>query len=234
MTKKEITKEFGAKEPVMPINPFTPHTFKNIKKDRLKGIDEYTDGLWFNELSNIEGVYLAGGALRNLLGGGDVIADIDLFFRDIVALKKAISIMSELETWYEAFRCPANELITYKTVIDKPDEEKTPKDFNNQGKIQFITKSFYPSISDLINSFDFVPTCAGMYEGILYTHPDWVKSVKKRTLSLNFVSFPVASIFRMMKYKEKGYCIPSSTVVDMVMEISDGEFDGDRMALYVD
>lgn len=230
--------DFGATPPIFPEWTFQPKRFKAIKESRLSNLEEYYP-IWFEELANVEGVYLGGGSLRNLLGGDDVIADIDLFFRDKGALMKAIEVMQRYEgieegDWYEAFRCPANELITYKTAIEKHEDDRTPEDYKNQKKVQFITKSFYESPEDLINTFDFIPTCACLYQNTLYTHPDWFKHVKRRTLGLHFISYPVASVFRMMKYKDKGYTVLTDSVLDMVTQINMGEFEDGQLALYVD
>ena len=220
--------------PVLPETLFEPCVYKEIKDERFEGIYDYTDEL-IDEFIYLSGVYIAGGCLRNLLGGDDIVADIDIFFRDSESLKKTIDLMSWYdETWYEAFRCPAGELITYKTVIDRAKEDITKEDYKNQRKIQFITRNFYSSPKELINSFDFVPTCACLYENILYTHPNWVKSVRKKVLNTHFMSYPVASIFRMMKYKDKGYIVPSESVIEMVTQINEAELDEGRLALYID
>lgn len=233
-----FSKGYGHAEVITPEEWFDVKKFNFIKESRTNNLYDYFP-IWFEELCNIEGVYLAGGSLRNLLGGKDIIADIDLFFNGETALKKAENVMqmyegSEDGCWYEAFRCPAGELITYKTAIDKPDEDKTPEDYKNQRKVQFITKSFYDSPEQLINSFDFIPTCACMYQDVLYTHPDWVSHVKKRTLGLHFVSYPVATLSRLLKYSHKGYHVMPETLLGLVQQINEQDFDGDRLALYVD
>lgn len=228
----------GSKEVITPDEWFKVKKFYKIKESRTDNLYEYFP-IWFEDLCEIKGVYLAGGSLRNLLGGNDVIADIDIFFANQQALENAESIMkkcdgSDPRCWYEAFRCPAGELITYKSAVDKPDEDKIEEDYKNQAKVQFITKSFYDSPEQLINSFDFIPTCACLYNDVLYTHPDWVRHVKKKTLGLNFVSYPVATLSRMMKYSYKGYHVPPETLLGLVQQINEGEFDGDQLALYVD
>jgi hypothetical protein len=160
---------YGATNPVYPEFEFEHKKFLNVRECRTDNIYEYFPQ-WFEELSNIEGVYLAGGCLRNLLGGDDEISDIDLFFRDQQALDAAMKVMdlwagSEEGDWYKAFECPAKELITYKSAIEKLmyGEDATAEDYRNQKKVQFITKSFYPDPVSLISTFDFIPTCACIY-----------------------------------------------------------------------
>lgn len=230
--------KYGNTPPVLPEECFTPKEFSTLKDSRTNNLYKYFP-IWFEELCHVEGVYLAGGALRNLLGGDDIIADIDLFFKNEKALKSAERIMKGYEgsddgCWYEAFRCPAGELITYKTTIDKPDEDKTDDDYRSQRKVQFITKSFYKSPVELINSFDFIPTCACLYDNVLYTHPDWASHVKRKTLGLHFVSYPVATLSRMLKYSHKGYKVLPETLLKLVIDINEGDFDDSRLALYVD
>lgn len=233
---------FGATPPFITEDPFVLKEFHTIKESRNSNLYNYFP-LWFEDgICDIDGVYLAGGALRNLLGGDDEIADIDLFFRDEQALMQTIDILnsydgSENGCWYKAFHCPRNELITYKSAIEtymNYDGKPTPEQLRDQKKVQLITKSFYRDVDQLLNSFDFVPTCACWYKDILYTHPDWVKSVKKRELRLHDISYPVASLSRMVKYKEKGYKLLPETLYRMVEIINTREFDGDFLALYVD
>lgn len=237
-TPSQTQPTYGATPPVLPDEWFTAKEFVTLKGSRTDNLYEYFP-IWFEELCEIDGVFLAGGGLRNLLGGDDVIQDIDLFFQNKEAVEKAMKIMgsyngSDEGCWYEAFRCPAGELITYKSVIDKPDEDKTTEDYKNQRKVQFITKSFYESPEQLINTFDFIPTCACLYDGVLYTHPYWVRHVKKRTLGLHFVSYPVATLSRMLKYSKKGYHVVPDMLLDMVLQINENSFDENRLALYID
>lgn len=229
---------YGSTPPVLPDEWFIAKEFTTLKESRTNNLYNYFP-IWFEDLCKVKGVYLAGGSLRNLLGGDDIIQDIDLFFRDKEALEQAMKIMdsyngSDDGCWYEAFRCPAGELITYKSAIDKPEEDRTSEDYKNQRKVQFITKSFYESPEQLINTFDFIPTCACIYGEVLYTHPDWVRHVKKRTLGLHFVSYPVATLNRLLKYSHKGYHVPSDTLLGLVIQINENEFDANRLALYVD
>ena len=231
--------DYGATDPVYPNFNFEHKEFHNIKDERTENLYEYFHVI-FEEFAQIEGLYIAGGSLRNLLGGDDEIADIDVFFRDKKALDEAMEVMSRYEgsedgCWYTAFRCPAKELITYKSAIESlMYGDATDEEYRTQKKVQFITKSFYPDPVSLISTFDFIPTCACLYKDTLYTHKDWVKHVKKRTLGYNFLSFPVASMYRLMKYRDKGYTVLTDTVLGMVVDINEGEFDDDRLALYID
>lgn len=241
----KLTQGIGKQEEFQPPAGNTPvvlpwdnmpeiRVFSNIKQEKFDKLAEYFEE-WFTELCLIEGVYLGGGCLRTLINEDDVICDIDLFFRDKVALDKATKVMEKYDNeYYVAFQCPANELTTYKSGADTLDEDRDDDFYKSQRKIQFITKSFYTTPQELVSSFDFVATCACLYNGEVYTHKGWLKSVKKKQLDLNFVSYPVATINRMFKYKEKGFYIPSSMLVQLVQEINDGVFDDDRLALYVD
>lgn len=87
---------YGATDPVYPDFEFKFYEFKNVHEYRYDDIYEYFP-IWFEELSKIDGVYLGGGCLRNLLGGDDEIADIDLFFKDETALKSAMEVMDKYQ-----------------------------------------------------------------------------------------------------------------------------------------
>jgi len=87
----------------------------------------------------------------------------------------------------------------------------------------------------LIDSFDFT-ACQAAYDGVsVDIAKRMIKSVKLKRLYVNKITFPVASINRMFKYKQKGYHVSEKTIADMVMEISDGrKFTGDHLQMYID
>lgn len=235
--EEEVVSSYGATPPITPEFAgveFPVKVYNTIRDSRQVKLDEYFPE-WVEELSHIDGVYLAGGVLRSFIRKGDKVCDIDLFFRDMDALDAAMKFMGRIDDeYYEAFRCPMKELITYKSVIDKPLEHITDEDYANQRKIQFITKSFYESPEELISTFDFINTCACMYKDVLYTHRDWLRHNKKGTLGLNFVSYPVATLSRFARYKEKGFFTSADFLVELFTQLNTLEYPEGQLALYVD
>ncbi len=235
--QEEVVSSYGATPPITPEFAgvkFPVKIYNTVKPARQIKLDEYFPE-WVEELSHIDGVYLAGGVLRSFIRKDDKVCDIDLFFRDKDALDAAMCFMDKVDyNYYMAFQCPMKELVTYKSVIDKPLEDITDEDYANQKKIQFITKSFYESPEELISTFDFINTCACMYKDVLYTHQDWLRHNKKNTLGLNFVSYPVATLSRFARYKAKGFFTSADFLVELFTQLNTLEYPEGQLALYVD
>lgn len=164
-------------------------------------------------------VWLAGGALRTLIHHTEKISDFDLFFNTKEKLWQVNEKLKE-DGFRCVFECPKGELFTYK---------------KRDLKIQCIAKKYYKDSIELVDSFDFT-VCQAAYDGVsVDIAKRMIKSVKLKRLYVNKITFPVASINRMFKYKQKGYHVSEKTIADMVMEISDGrKFTGDHLQMYID
>lgn len=164
-------------------------------------------------------VWLAGGALRTLISHTEQICDFDLFFKSEEHLEEVKSKLSAAG-FKQIFACPKGELFTYK---------------KRDLKVQCVAKHFYLNDIHLIDSFDFT-ICQAAYDGnVIRLAKNMIKSVKRKILYINQITYPVASINRMFKYKQKGYIIPEKTIADLVTQVSDGrKFSQDQMQLYID
>ncbi len=164
-------------------------------------------------------VWLAGGALRTLIEHTQQISDFDLFFKsaDHLSVTRAELLA---DGFVEVFACPKGELFTYK---------------KRDLKVQCIAKHFYLNDTHLVDSFDFT-ICQAAYDGTSITvAKKMIESVKRKSLYINQITYPVASINRLFKYKQKGYTISEKTLVDLVAQISDGrKFSAEQLQLYVD
>lgn len=185
---------------------------RNLQPWRLERL------FWVRQLLLGNGVWVAGGALRTLFNPCEVISDFDLFFQDSKALDFTQDIL-EMSGYKLIFECPKGELFTYRY---------------RDVKIQCIAKRFYSDAIDLIDSFDFT-ICQAAFDGTtLHITKSMIKSAKKKNLYLHKVTYPVATLNRMMKYKEKGYYVLEKTLRDIALQISAGTFDGEQLALYID
>jgi hypothetical protein len=166
-------------------------------------------------------LFLAGGFFRSWIHKGEKVEDYDIFFTNLEQKEAASKYIEELG-FCKVFTCPLGELITFK---------------NEDGvKVQFITKFQYESVKSCVQSFDLTACCCG-YEfktGKIYCHADWLADVKRKTIAFNDVTFPVASIARIVKYHGKGYRYTGETLKHFVTLIAGREFDGDKLGLYVD
>lgn len=173
---------------------------------------------WVQHLLGGGSVWLAGGALRTMLDPTEPVSDYDLFFKNEEGLRQTRQKI-ESDGWRLVFKCPKGELFTYKKFGIK---------------LQCVAKRFYHDIEHLLDSFDFT-VCQGATDGWhFYTTSSMIKSVKTKRLEVHLITYPVATINRLYKYRQKGYFVPEQTYVDLVMQIANRSFDGEELALYID
>ena len=67
----------------------------------------------------------------------------------------------------------------------------------------------------------------------IYLEREFLKDLKTQKLSINTVTYPVATIKRMFKYQQKGYNI-NDACVEFVRHVSMTQFDEEKMRLYID
>lgn len=172
------------------------------------------------DILNTEGVYLAGGFLRTLVDPQDEIQDIDIFFRNKQIAEKFKQEM--IDNGYSLiFSCPKGELFSFR------DENDT--------KIQLITKFYYEDVDQLINSFDITACCVATEDGVnLVKHRRFIFDVLNKRLNINKVTFPVATLSRIMKYKDKGFTMSGKASTEYVTQVNMMTLDETNMALYVD
>lgn len=176
--------------------------------------------------------WLAGGALRTLFSEKETIADFDIFFKNKGSLSQAKAGLLA-SGFKQVFACPRGELFTFFKKHDF--DMQNMKLHDTAGvKVQCIARRFYKDADDLINSFDFTACMAAYDSKTLVLDKRMISSVKTKVLELNHLEYPVASLNRMMKYKEKGYTIPEKTLVSIVKEITGKIFNEKQLALYID
>jgi hypothetical protein len=187
-------------------------TSDNIARWRFFRMD------WVHNLIQPNRVWVAGGALRTMVDPTEEVADYDLFFSSAEDAAATINYLKQ-HGWKLVFECPRGELYTFKV----------------RGiKAQCITKHYYTSAEALLDSFDFT-VCQAAYDGQTLTlTKDFIRSVQQKRLILNKVTYPVATINRLMKYKAKGYVVTEKLLVDLVTDIAGKQFDDNQMALYID
>lgn len=166
-------------------------------------------------------LFLAGGYFRSWIHKSEPVADYDIFFTNLETKDAAAKFLEDFG-FFRTFTCPAGELISFKNEDDI--------------KVQFITKFQYSSITSCVESFDLTACCCAfdISSSSIICHDDWFADVKRKTIAFNDVTFPVASIARIVKYHGKGYRYTQDTLRHFVTLIAGREFDGDKLGLYVD
>ena len=163
-------------------------------------------------------IYLAGGSLRTLLKcSGEQVSDFDFFFKDFQEVQKLRDKLEE-DGFEQTYECPLGFLYTYK---------------KGRHKLQLICEIEYSSADLLVSSFDVSACMAAWHDGVLTFTREFVRSVKTKQLRTCNVSFPVATIKRLIKYAQKGYNC-SLAAEDFCRQISGKTFDGQDLRHYID
>ncbi len=198
----------------------------HIRKSRFSKIAP----LWvLGVLGN--GCFLAGGSLRTLINDEEV-CDFDLFFngqlmyqpvdQDVfqpVLPARVIEVREilEKENFDLIFECPEGKLFTYK---------------KGEMKVQLILETA-GTPDEVINQFDInAGRCA--FDGeFIYIPLQFARDVKTKYLSIHDVSFPVATMKRLVKYSNKGYNI-NRACKQFLENIQNKSFNLGDLRVYID
>ncbi|MGG1652292.1 hypothetical protein ABHN03_04100 [Paenibacillus sp. NRS-1775] len=137
-------------------------------------------------------VFVAGGTITSLFSGNPI-NDIDLYFRSEASLVELVErIYEDSDEWVYA--------LTKKALLVRVDDKE----------VQLIHFKYFENAEQIFDSFDFT-ICMGAFdfkteEFIL--HNDFLKHNAQRQLRFNKdTAFPIVSLLRVQKYKDKGYYI---------------------------
>jgi hypothetical protein len=135
--------------------------------------------------------YIAGGTITSLFCRREI-NDIDIYFKSEEAIVDFVgSIWGG--GWIVANTSKAT-LIRYK----------------NQQDIQLIHFKYFPTVNDIFETFDFTVCMAAFdfeTEEFVF-HPQFMQHNSQRILKFNSnTAFPIVSLLRVQKYKDKGYTI---------------------------
>lgn len=145
-------------------------------------------------LADLKGkpVYIAGGTITSLFCNREV-NDIDIYFKSEDAFIDFVTdIWEEGGGWVVA-------------CTDKATLIKSGKD-----EYQMIHFNYFPTANDIFDTFDFT-VCMGAFDfetEEFHLHPDFMQHNSQRILKFNKnTAYPLVSLLRVQKYKEKGYKI---------------------------
>lgn len=135
------------------------------------------------------GPWLCGGAVRRFISGVELDSDYDLFFASEEQMEKTI-----------------------QHIKDKKGKKISENDFNTtylfKGlKVQLIHISYYNSIDDVLDSFDF-SLCKFGYDGKSITVGDWTLwDVARKKLVPENITYATSTLRRIIKYTRQGFTI---------------------------
>lgn len=195
---------------------FTTMGVSNIAPKRFEHIQHILDLGILNK-----GVWLAGGAMQTIVNPTIKVKDYDLFFSgpdQVVDTKRRL----EANDYHLLFECPNGHLFTYGRGKEFP-------------VVQLITKFYYTSMQHVIDTFDIEATMI-ITDGVsLVTTRNAINGAKKKVVFLHAITFPVATLNRLFKYKiRKGFEIHPEALFQFVAMTSNREFDGEQLVLYID
>ncbi|QWU14266.1 hypothetical protein SAMN04487895_101562 [Paenibacillus sophorae] len=137
-------------------------------------------------------VFIAGGLITSLFNNKEI-KDVDVYFRSEKLLNEFI------EEVYEDGNDWINALTTKALLVRIDDKE-----------VQMIHFRYFENAEEIFDSFDYT-VCMGAFDFFseeFVLHEDFLKHNSQRILKFNKnTAYPVVSLLRVHKYKEKGYTI---------------------------
>lgn len=179
-------------------------------------------------------VWLAGGSLRTLIDPKDEVIDYDLFFKDTGRKGRNEKNLAFTKVFLDnlrfncTFECPEGKLYTYE-------KKESINQFVQAYKVQLICENFYESPEHLLSTFDLSPTYFCTDGEFLWTNKLAIKSVKNKFCELLYLTYPVSTIKRLIKYSNKGYNI-NSAVQGVVSNLINKKsiITNEEMRFYID
>ena len=168
------------------------------------------------------GAWLAGGAIRRTLIGHSVDSDFDFFFKSADAL----------EAWEKGL--PGSLKLIRETEHHKHWRgtiagSELPID------IQAIRFRFYESAEQVIDSFDYTVTMFVLDDDDLVTTPYALWDLGRRKLAVHKITYPVATMRRLLKYTKQGFTACAGCLQSILKETaSSPEAMGQLDIEYVD
>lgn len=164
-------------------------------------------------------VVLAGGAITSLMTGKEV-NDWDLYFTNQQGVGNVLA---------EVYGCSElDDIGRYTLQLCHATDRSFLTQTKSQDKLQFIHYAVHENIDSIFNSFDFT-ACMGAYDFAteeFVFHPDFFKANAQRSLEFNKgTDFPIVSLLRVDKYKNKGYTISKAQMLRIAFTIVNKEYD---------
>lgn len=170
----------------------------------------------------LPGAWIAGGAVRRTLAGHKLDSDFDFFFRSAdamaaweSALPSTLSLVRETEH-HKHWRGPV-------AGSDLPID------------VQAIRFQFYETAEAVIDSFDYTITMFVLDGDDLVTTPEALWDLGRRKLAIHRVTYPVATMRRMLKYGQQGFTACQGCMATLLRETANSPQALDRLPIqYID
>lgn len=168
------------------------------------------------------GAWCAGGAIRRTLIKQALDSDFDFFFRS----------GDHLADWEKA-------LPSTLSLVRETEHHKSWKgpvgDSAIPVEIQAIRFRYYESAAEVIDSFDYTITQFALDGDNLITTPEALWDLGRKKLAIHKVTYPVATMRRMLKYSSQGFTVCGGCMATLLREtVSSPEIMGQINLQYVD
>ncbi|NTE87248.1 hypothetical protein [Agrobacterium rubi] len=177
------------------------HTFCERSGCETKEIDRIHEALG-------GGAWLAGGAVRRTLIGQSLDSDFDFFFKSAEAL-------AEWESGLPSTLRLVRETEHHKHWRGTIAGSEIPVD------IQAIRFRFYETAEEVIRSFDYTITMFVLDDEDLVTTPYALWDLGRRKLALNKITYPVATMRRLLKYTKQGFTACAGCLQSILKETAE-------------
>lgn len=163
---------------------------------------------------------LAGGAITSIFSGAEVM-DYDLYFTDKEGLSRLIA---------QVFGVSEEDHISPFDLIAKFATNRSMLciDKYSKNKLQFIHYKIFKDAYDIFNSFDFEHVMGAFdfaTEEFVF-HDNFFKSLAQRNIVFNpNTDFPIVSLMRVQKYKERSYKISKAQMLRVAFTIASRNYD---------
>ena len=167
-------------------------------------------------------VIIAGGAITSAFTYSKI-NDIDCYFKSKECL---VGFLNDVSKESNLFK---DEVVAFKHFTDKA---TLVKDFDSEQDVQYVYQKYYKTTQDIFDNFDFTINMGAIKlgktpeEDKVVLHQDFERHCLSRKLVVNTKSqYPLVSIFRAGKYKERGYSLDNKELLKMLLMVNNLEMD---------
>ncbi len=167
--------------------------------------------------------FIVGGAVTSVFSNKEI-NDIDVYFRDYKSLELVLKALFNVgEDEFSEAELKIIPEVTQFTLIHQNHTNKSILFSKNELKVQLIYFKFFNSVEEIFNTFDFTINM-GAYDCAkdeFILHENFLKDIAQRRLVVNpNTSFPIISLLRVDKYKQRGYSISRKDFVNLCLAVN--------------
>lgn len=192
------------------LNTVITTSAKELFEGRSSKYDEFLRVTADLELAPSKSYWVAGGLLRRVLTNQNIEdGDIDVFFRNDGNPEQFINLM-KAKGWVDGDPFPLNHVKNLKKKM-----------YKKEYKMQVIFLNMFPDIPACLDSFDYT-ICQLGYDGQnVITTPQCLMDNGNRRLVAHKITYPIASLRRLVKYSGQGYYACNGCLHELAKQIRD-------------